>query len=161
MADKNLEPLKDTLNPKDAENIAALNDHYVEKQNLREEIRILDFQIRRYLRRNEELSASLADLQKENIKLREDIDNFFRPIGDYVNSGDISITETVRQAPFSYLFDIKLPNQIFMQQRAPSDLQNRIEIYFEDYLDRKVLPKFKQTFQELLHKIMKYEGRKR
>jgi hypothetical protein len=144
MDDKNLDP-------------SSLNDLYAEKQDLREEIRILHFEIRRYLRRNEELSESLDDLQKENIKLREDIDNFFRPIGDYVNSGDISITETVRQAPLSFLFAIKLPDNIFMQQRALSDLQNRIEIYFEDYLDREILPRFKQTCQELLHKIMKYE----
>jgi hypothetical protein len=124
------------------------------------EISYLRFELNRCRVINKELSASLADLQKENIKLREDIDNFFCPIGDYFNSGDISITETVRQAPFSFLFAIKLPDKIFMSQRAPSDLQDRIEIYFDAYLDREILPRFKQICQELLHKTMKYEGRK-
>lgn len=122
-----------------------------------DKISCLLFEINQYRRRNEELSESLDELQKENTKLREDIDNFFRSIGDYVNSGDISIIETFRQDPFSYRFSIKLPAHIFMQQRAPSDLQNLVETYFEDYLNREILPYFKQTLQNLLHKIMKYE----
>jgi hypothetical protein len=140
MDDKNLDP-------------SSLNDLYAEKPDLREEIKFLHFEIRRYLRRNEELSEILDDLQKENIKLREDIDNFFRPIGDYINLVSI---ETFRQDPLSYRFAIELPVHIFMQQRALIDLQNMIETYFENYLDREILPYLKQTLQNLLHKIIKY-----
>jgi hypothetical protein len=140
-----------------SEKFTTFGDFYAEKHDLREEIKILHFEIRRYRRRNEELLESLDDLQKENIKLKEDIDNFFRPIGDYINFGDITVNETFRQDPLSYRFDIEIPSHIFTEQRAPSDLQNRVETYFEDYLDREILPYFKQTLQNLLHKIIKYE----
>ena len=119
-----------------------------------DKISCLRFELNLCQIKNKDLSEQLVSAYKEIDALQEKVFSLFKPIGMYFDEATGEVVETADIAPFSYGFSIQLPKKVFLRTKFKSDMKDDILKHFNQYLDEKILPALKHTFEEMLLKIV-------